>query len=169
MTLRGFFTDRIVLVGIVLGLFVGTYAYVRRHPAPEPAPQPAAPISQVEQEAIAGIPDFAWRYEKSEQLDLDGQPQTALFLEATYPGGKVERKLVDTKPGSCNDLPDPDVDSFPGTMTAQCYAAGLGYRYKVTRGVATYEVKRRSFEEALPGVTPPETSYEVIAEFPLSV
>lgn len=110
---------------------------------------------------------FAWKYEKAQSLNLDGLPETNVFLEATYPKGEIERKLVDTTPGGCNDLPEVDQDSVSGSANAQCYSAGLGYRYKITRGPQKYLVMRKTFEEGLPDYTPPPYEYEVVAEFTL--
>ncbi|MES2930745.1 MAG: hypothetical protein V4665_03095 [Patescibacteria group bacterium] len=113
-------------------------------------------------------PVFAWKYEKADSLNLDGIPNTNIFLEAKYPGGEVQRKLVDTTHGSCNDLPDSDKDSVPGTLNIQCYSAGLGYRFKIVQGEKSYLVKRKTFEEALPDQNPPAYEYETVSEFPLS-
>lgn len=112
-------------------------------------------------------PVFIWKYEKDNMLNLDGFPQTNIFLEATYPSGAVQTKLIDTTPGSCNDLPDPDEGSVSGSTNIQCYSAGLGYRFKVTKGEESYLVERKTFEESLPDYNPPLYEYEVFAEFPL--
>lgn len=114
-----------------------------------------------------GIPSFMWRFEKADTLNLDGNPNTDIFLELTYENGVIENKLIDTVPGSCNDLPDLDTGSVENSTNIQCYSAGLGYRYKITQGENAYLVERKTFEEALPDYNPPPYEYETVAEFPL--
>lgn len=111
---------------------------------------------------------FMWRYEKDDSLNPDGVPKTNIFLEVKYPDGKVQSKLVDTTPGGCNDVSERDADSVSNSTNIQCYSAGLGYRFKVTKGDNSYLVKRKKFEEALPNYNPPTYTYEVVSEFPLS-
>lgn len=113
-------------------------------------------------------PFFTWRYEEDDSLNLDGNPQTNIFLEVKYSDGIIQSKLIDTTPGSCNDLPDSDEDTVPHSTNIQCYSAGLGYRFKITKGETSYRVERKTFEEALPDYNPSLYEYEVIAEFPLS-
>lgn len=122
----------------------------------------------VQIESSDGTPIFTWRYEKAESLNLDGIPETNIFLEVRYPNGAVENTLVDTTPGSCNELPDSTSDSVLNSTNIQCYSAGLGYVFKITKGPESYLVLRKTFEEALPDQTPPTYKYEVVVEFPLS-
>lgn len=113
-------------------------------------------------------PVFMWKYEKDDSFNLDGVPQTNIFLEATYPNGAVETKLIDTTESSCNDLPDSEEDSVLNSTTIQCYGAGLGYSFKITKGENSYFIERKMFEEALPDYDPPLYEYEVVSEFPLT-
>lgn len=157
------------VVVVVLGL-LGLAAFVYKNAVPtqnllETKPQP---VGQ-EDSTINTPPTFAWRFTEDDSKNLDGMPQTKVFLDATYPGGRVESKLIDTTPGGCNELPEAAEDSIAGSAAVQCYAAGLGYRYKITEGEASYLVWRKTFEEALPDHTPPLYEYEVVAEFPLSL
>ncbi|MCF7831899.1 MAG: hypothetical protein K9M36_03380 [Candidatus Pacebacteria bacterium] len=111
-------------------------------------------------------PVFVWKFEEADSLNLDGFPETDIIIEATYSGGKVETKLIDTTPGGCNTLPD-SRDDISGAETIQCYSAGLGYHFRITKGDNSYKVERKTFEEALPNYEPPVYEYEVVAEFPL--
>ena len=111
---------------------------------------------------------FTWKYEKAESLNLDGMPNTNVFLTTRYANGKWETILIDTTAGSCNDLPDREVDSALDSTVSQCYAAGLGFTFKVTKGEESYLVMRKEFEEGSPDYTPPKQEYKVIAEIPLT-
>ena len=111
-------------------------------------------------------PIFLWEFEEADSLNLDGIPQTNIFLKATYSNGAVERKLIKTSDSSCNELPDNEEGSVPGSASIQCYGAGLGYRLKVTKGAESYLVLQKKFEEASPEYNPPMHQYEIILEFP---
>ncbi|HEY0010831.1 MAG TPA: hypothetical protein VGB97_02870 [Candidatus Paceibacterota bacterium] len=151
----------LVLLALVLLFLVhqGYLASVRPAPTPELSGQESAPD--------VTPPTFVWKYEKVEALDLDGLPQTNIFLQGTYANGVVQTSLIDMAPGGCADAVDVDDGSLPGSTNAQCYSAGLGYRYRVIEGPSGYLVERKTFEEALPDHTPPAYAYEVVAEFPL--
>lgn len=123
----------------------------------------------VQVENDAKVPSFAWKFVPAISLNLDGNPETNIFLEAKYEDGTVQNKLIDTTPGSCNDLPDTEDDSLPNTTNIQCYSAGLGYKFKITKGESSYLVQRLTFEEGQPDYVPPLYLYEVIAEFPFSI
>lgn len=112
-------------------------------------------------------PTFTWKFEKAKSLNLDGNPNTNIFLEAKYANGKIDTKLIDTSAGSCNELPDADSDTLTGTANIQCYYAGAGERYKITKGEKSYFVERQTFEEGSPDYNPPEQRYEIVIEFPL--
>lgn len=165
MTLRGFFMGRAVVFTLLLVLGIGVYAYKAYRPSDQTSE--VAPPEAPESVESSEPPTFTWRFGESESLNLDGLPETDVFLEAKYSGGAVQSKLIDTTPGSCNALPDPDAGSIPGSDTIQCYSAGLGYRFKVTRGESSYLVQRKTFEEASPDYDPPSYEYEVVAEFSL--
>lgn len=152
-------TSRNIFIGSMLILISGiivAYCYTKTTSTPK-----EALIQNSEP------PVFVWTYEKADSLNLDGLPQTAVFLEVTYPNGLVRRELIDTTDSGCNDLPDSDADSVPNSHNMQCYGAGLGFRFKVTRGEKLYLVKRKTFEEGLPDYNPPSYEYEVVFEFPL--
>ena len=123
----------------------------------------------VQIEGKVEAPVFIWKYEKDDSFNLDGNPKTNVFLEAKYSNGEIQNKLIDTTPGGCNDLPDADKDSVPNSTNIQCYYAGLGYRYKITKGEKLYLVERKTFEEASPNYKPPFNEYKVISEFPLNI
>lgn len=162
MTLRNFFIGRTVVFGILLIIGFVIFAYK----AYSPTPQKTGPVTQVS--STSTPPTFVWKYEQATSLNLDGIPKTNIFLEATYSNAVVERKLVDTTPSSCNALPDSEKDSLASTTNIQCYGAGIGYRFKITKGQTSYLVQRKTFEEASPNYTPPTYKYEVIAEFPFT-
>lgn len=115
------------------------------------------------------LPVFVWRYAKASSLNLDGQPKTNIFIGVTYPNGTVQEKLVATTDGGCNDLPDSKEDRVPNSTVAQCYYAGLGYSFKITKGTKSYLVQRKTFEESLPGNTPSKYEYKTILELPISI
>ncbi len=116
----------------------------------------------------AESPVFAWSYKKATSLNPDGMPNTDVFLTVNYGNGVTQTKLIDTTPGSCNDLPDRDADSVPNSTNIQCYAAGLGYRFKITKGSLAYLVQRKEFEEGTPESKPTTQKYQVVAEIPFS-
>lgn len=155
MNIKKFFTGRAIVITIlflVLGLFaLNNYIYKEK------------------QGEGATATEFTWKFEDASTLNLDGNPETDLFLEVTYSNGEVERKLIDTTPGSCNPLPDAEEDSVPGTENIQCYSAGLGDRYKITQTTEAYLVQKKTFEEALPNQNPSAYEYEIVAEFLVSV
>ncbi|MDQ5883517.1 MAG: hypothetical protein QG654_431 [Patescibacteria group bacterium] len=107
-----------------------------------------------------------WKFEDSDSLNLDGLPNTDVFVEVSYESGETRTLLVDTQSGGCNALDISDKDNALGSKNAQCYGAGLGFTYKITKGEDSYLVKRKQFEEALPGYNPPVTEYEVVLEIP---
>ncbi len=172
MTTKTFFTGRtiglivlLVIAAIVAGFYVlNNYIYNEKQ-----ADDVVVDSDQVTVDTNVTIeaPVFVWKFEEADSLNLDGIPETDIILEATYSGGKVETKLIDTTPGGCNTLPDSE-DSVAGAQSIQCYSAGLGYRFRITKGENSYNIERKTFEEALPDYEPPVYEYEVIAEFPLS-
>ncbi len=155
MTLREFFVGRAIVFSllIVIGLSVWGYNFY---------------FSNTKNVGTSQPPTFIWKYKKAESLNLDGIPETNVFLEATYGSGAIEIKLIDTSPSGCNDLPDNEADSAPNSTVAQCYGAGLGYRYKVIKGQNSYLIERKKFEEGSPDYNPPLSQYGIISEFPLN-
>lgn len=115
----------------------------------------------------APLVTFTWRYQEG-ALNLDGIPGTKIFLDAMYANDKVLSKEIDEVDGSCNEIlpSEEDTDIVEGSSKIQCYAAGLGQWFKITKGENSYEVMRKIFEEALPDSTSPAYQYEPVAEFP---
>lgn len=108
---------------------------------------------------------FTWHFEESETSNLDGFPQTDIYLTATYDDEKIE-KNIDTVDGGCSESGEDIYESdIPGVGSIQCYYAGLGQEYRITENNNVYFVERKLFEEALPDTTPPSYEWEVIAEF----
>jgi hypothetical protein len=110
---------------------------------------------------------FEWKFEDADSLNLDGQPNTDVLVDVIYESGAVKAFLVDTQSGGCNALDSADEDNALGSKNAQCYGAGLGFTYKITKGEDSYLVERKKFEEALPDYNPTATEYEVISEIKL--
>lgn len=167
MDTKKFFTGRAIGFSILLiigGLIAGFYA-LNSYIYKEKQGDGVIPKDIVETEPGVGTPFFTWRYEKAETLNPDGNPNTEVFLEASYPNGVIKSKLIDTTPGSCNDLPDKEIDSFVNSTNIQCYYAGLGYRFKIVSGTNSYLVMRKTFEEAMPDYNPPVYEYEIVGEF----
>lgn len=162
MTAREFFTGRAIGFGLLLIVVIGIWGY-KTYVSKDSYVEPTT----VSIQENTGLPVFTWKFEKADSFNLDGMPETDIFLEATYSNGIVRKELIDTTPGGCNALPDPDRDSVSGTETIQCYSAGLGQRFKIIKGKESYLVQRKTFEEALPDYTPPPYQYETVAEFPL--
>lgn len=117
---------------------------------------------EVEQEPLSG---FSWRFEEADTNNPDGNPQTEVYLTASYGDDDVE-KLVDTVDGGCSEL---EGESYEGDVSntgkAQCYYAGLGQQYRIVESSDSYVVERKFFEEALPDYNPPASEWEVIADF----
>jgi hypothetical protein len=161
MTSKEFFTGRTIgfVVLIIVGLiYFGYKTYLNRNP--EPSVEIKESTSNID-------PIFTWKYEPDDSLNPDGLPQTNVYLEASY-DGDVVRKLIFTAPGGCNDLPEKEKDSVPNSTVAQCYAAGYGDLFKITRGEKSFLVMHKIFEEGSPEYTPNETKYTAIAEFPFT-
>ena len=112
------------------------------------------------------VPTFTWKFEPADTLNGDGNPNTNVFLDAKYFNGEVTSKLIQVSHGSCNELPDADADSVSGTTNVQCYGAGFGFTFKITKGENSYLVMKKEFEEGSPDYDPPVQQYKVVAEFP---
>ncbi len=110
---------------------------------------------------------FAWRFEEAETNNLDGNPQTNVFVVVTHSTG-LSFELVDTVDGGCSELADEKYEGdVSNTGKVQCYSAGLGQQYKITESEAGYSVERKLFEEALPNTESPDYEWEVIKEISL--
>ncbi len=150
---------RAVVFGLIILIGLCVFAYTTYAPSRDHEENPA----DTAREAPAS---FAWTFEEDGTLNPDGQPQTSVSLRATYPDGQVRDTRVDTVPGGCSVLPDPEEGSLAGTSAAQCYYAGLGYRYRIVAEGAMYRVERKRFEEASPEHVPPQQAYEALIELP---
>jgi hypothetical protein len=120
----------------------------------------SAPIEQV-----LSATTFDWRFSAASTNNLDGNPQTDIFLTVTHSGQTVEQQ-VDTVDGSCSVL-EGEGDAL-ATGGVQCYAAGFGQQYRVVGDGYVFFVERKFFEEALPEIDPPVYEWEVVSEFTFS-
>lgn len=112
------------------------------------------------------ILSFNWDFEEASTLNLDDQPQTNIYLLATYENNTSERKLIDTVDGSCSELPGKHEGDISNTGKVQCYSAGLGQQYRITAGEESYLIERKLFEEALPDSPPINYDWEPLVQFP---
>ena len=124
-----------------------------------------ADVEAVQTEQVESPTTFTWRFDEADTNNLDGNPQTNVYLTITHSNRTIER-LVDTVAGSCSEL---EGESYEGDISTagkvQCYAAGLGQQYRITQSKYIFFVERKLFEEALPDVTPPVYEWEVVEEF----
>lgn len=131
----------------------------------EEATDPVVPVGATISTTTPPL-SFTWIYEEDASLNLDGNKQINVVLEVQYADGSVIKKPIVTVPGGCNNVDELDGDEVTSSTQAQCYYAGLGYKFKITKGEKSYEVKRKTFEEALPDQLPKNYEYEVVSEFP---
>jgi len=119
----------------------------------------------IQTEQVEGPTTFAWRFADSSTDNMDGLPQTDIFLSVTHSNQTVEG-LVDTVDGGCSQL---EGESYEGDISAmgriQCYAAGFGQQYRITQSSDVFFVERKFFEEAMPEIAPPVYEWEVVSEF----
>ena len=165
MTPRKFFVGR--GIGFLILIVVGASYFIYRDYLSSPTTEvenTQGEEATVNKEAVA----YDWRFAEADTLNLDGNPNTNIFLEITYNNGEIEEKLIDTTHGGCNEIPDTGEDTALNSKMIQCYAAGLGHQYKITEGSESYMVERKTFEEAIPDSEPPAYEYEVVAEFSFS-
>lgn len=125
-------------------------------------------IYNEKQDSNVDKPVFTWKYEKADSMNPDGNPETKIILEVKNSRG-IENKLIDTVSGSCNDLPDKDADSVINSKNIQCYYAGLGYVYKITKNernyLQNYSIERKTFEEGSDEYNPPIQEFQIIYGF----
>ena len=164
MTLRNFFVGRAVVFIILLIIGFAFFAYKKYSPT---TTMPTETPTETSTENTGPVA-FTWKYEEATSLNPDGNPNTNVFLEAKYSNGKTMSRLITVSPGSCNDLPDVPSDSVINSTAIQCYHAGLGYRFKITKSTTSYLIMRQVFEEGSPEYNPPVTNYEVDSQFPLT-
>ena len=164
MTLRNFFVGRAVVFIILLIIGFAFFAYKKYAPT---TTMPTETPTETSTENTGPVA-FTWKYEEATSLNPDGNPNTNVFLEAKYSNGKTMSRLITVSPGSCNDLPDVPSDSVINSTAIQCYHAGLGYRFKITKSTTSYLIMRQVFEEGSPEYNPPVTNYEVDSQFPLT-
>lgn len=151
-----------LLIGLlIVGALIGGFYAFNNYIYNEKQAEGPAPVVSTEP------PTFAWRFEEAKTLNGDGNPNTNVFLDAKYSDGEVESKLIQVSHGSCNALPDVESDSLSGTTNVQCYGAGFGFVFKITKGEKSYLVMKKELEEGSPDFEPPVQEYKVVVEFPL--
>ncbi|MDQ5952974.1 MAG: hypothetical protein QG551_202 [Patescibacteria group bacterium] len=150
MTSKTFF-----IIILTIGVLVGGFYVLNNHIYNEKQ----SPVTATEtlEDTPREAPIFTWSFKPANSLNGDGNPNTDVFVEAKYSDGEIVKKLVDTSHGGCNQLPDSD--------NVQCYGAGLGFNYRITKGEKSYLIERQEFEEGSPDYNPPVQDYKVIAEF----
>jgi hypothetical protein len=167
MTVHEFFIKRAIVFAFLIVIGLGVLAYKTFFQTTEPiVSEPTTTIP--EPTASVQLPTFTWSYEADDSLNPDGNPQTNVFLSVRYPNGITKRSLIDTTQGSCNELYEAELDSVAGSANIQCYYAGLGYVFKITKGEKAYLVQRKEFEEASPDYEPVVTGFKIILEIPLN-
>lgn len=164
MTPRNFFMGRALVLAVLL--VFGLLFFILKIYVFDAKNEVVTPLPVVEDVQNGKVASFNWRYESAQTLNLDGNPNTNVFLEVIYENGVVKDKLIATTPMSCNVLENSKEIIAPNSSVTQCYGAGLGYVFKVTKGENSYFVERKTFEEALPDVKPAVYQYETILEFP---
>lgn len=169
MTIREFFTHKYFTLIAIITIGIGFFVY-NEYIAPRTMVVPVEEmVTESSDDTLSTEPPvFTWKFDFSETLNRDGLPNTELSLKASY-GGDVVTKVIATVPGSCNELPDNQKDSVANSTDAQCYAAGIGDRFKIVKGVDSYQVMRQEFEEGMPEYNPPIQEYKVVAEFPFAL
>ena len=93
MNIKQFFVGRAVgtiillsIVVIILGFFAfNNYIYNEKQ---------VDPNNQINTETKlgTGVPAFAWRFEQASTLNLDGNPNTDIFLDLTYENGVIKNE-----------------------------------------------------------------------------
>ena len=170
MTTREFFTGRAIVISVLLVIGLGFFVY-NEYISPRPTePVVETPIAETPTEPVGSTEasSFTWKYDMAATMNPDGLPETHVSLEVLYGTDKIS-KLVYTAPGSCNDLTDREKDSVSNSKVAQCYAAGAGDRFKVTKGPSSYLVMKQEFFEGSPEFNPPVQPYKTVAEFPFTI
>lgn len=151
------FKNFLILAVFICTLVGGFYAlnnYIYKEKQSDEVTSPLPPEDTKEE------PVFTWKFESADSLNGDGNPNTNVFLEAKYSNGEVISKLIEVSHGSCNQL--------PYSEDVQCYGAGLGFKFRITKGEKSYLIEKQEFEEGSPDYNPPVQEYKVIAEFPLN-
>lgn len=122
-------------------------------------------IAEMPEEVVVpeGAPIFVWNY--SDPVEKDSIPYSTISLNATYPGGEIIKKEIETIEGGCNDYPEPDADVYKNSKMIICYYAGFGRYYKVVETATGYDVKRKEFEEGSPDYNPPPQEFKTVAKF----
>jgi hypothetical protein len=110
-------------------------------------------------------PIFNWVYEKDNSLNPDGGNQTNIFLEIKYLNEPIQKKFIETFPGQCYELSNPDQDIVKNSKNIQCYYAGYGYKFKIIKQDSFYEVKKQLFEEGSEEYSPSKQNYETVIKF----
>jgi hypothetical protein len=124
------------------------------------------PLLVEEIEASEASPVFSWSFAEAKTNNPDGNPQTEVYLTASYSDGSRVEKLVDTVDGSCSELEGEKYEGdISNTGKVQCYYAGLGQQYRIIESENSHRVERKFFEESLPDYVPPESPWEVVADF----
>ena len=159
--------NKILFFSLIVILLIILFLYIEKKPVRYSTPTIFS--SQKQTSAEIQPPIFSWYFENSDKIDLDGLPETNIYLKAQYINNIIKNELIDTVQGSCNELLNYKEGMLSNTQVIQCYAAGYGDRYKITQGTDSYLIEHQEFQEASPDYNTTPSSYKVIYQFPLSL
>lgn len=148
----------LIPIFIVIALFVAIVLIKNTRTETRVSPTPQDPLP-------SSVVSFKWHFEEARTLNPDGVPQTNVYLLVTYADTTSEQKVIDTVNGSCSDLPGNYPGDISNTGKIQCYSAGLGQQYRITREKSSYRIERKLFEEALPDPSSTVYDWELVTEF----
>lgn len=122
-------------------------------------------VSATSTELDTAQASFTWRFAEAKTNNLDGLPQTDIFLTIKYHDRVIEQ-LVDTVDGNCSEI---EGEKYEGDISTtgrvQCYAAGLGQQYRIQQSKYLFFVERKYLEEALPETPEVEYDWQKISDF----
>jgi len=159
-------STKIAITIAIAFIIILTVVVIKQNKSQAPIPADDNKVTVLEE--TSPVSTFTWRYQEAGE-DKYGLPLNNISLDAKYENGKIVTIKVDQVQGSCNeiDMSKDDADIVKNSTKIQCYAAGFGQRYKIVKGINSYEVLRKYFVEAEPDSVPPDYKYEKVAEVPL--
>jgi len=151
-----------IILGVMIffaGIYVGEYGESKKHQTSDTDPINSIHNSQAENSSA----DTSWVFEEASTNNLDGKPQTNIFLTVKKGDREIEQ-LIDTVDGDCSL----GRENMNEDIEVRCYYAGLGQWYRVNHVADdTYLVERKLHEEALPDVDVKNYEWEIITKYTL--